>query len=81
MTKLLMDSLGGKSLALMIACISPASSAIDETLSTLHYATCANNIVNAPAVNLDARDKVIDASLSLCSNTYSHVIAALTTCE
>jgi len=54
-----MDSLGGKSLALMIACISPASSAIDETLSTLHYATCANNIVNAPAVNLDARDKVI----------------------
>ena len=54
-----MDSLGGKSLALMIACVSPASSAIDETLSTLHYATCANNIVNAPAVNLDARDKVI----------------------
>lgn len=53
-----MDSLGGKSLALMIACVSPASSAIDETLSTLHYATCANNIVNAPAVNLDARDKV-----------------------
>lgn len=43
----------------MIACISPASSAIDETLSTLHYATCANNIVNAPAVNLDARDKIV----------------------
>nr|XP_024401166.1 kinesin-like protein klp-20 isoform X2 [Physcomitrium patens] len=59
LTKLLMDSLGGKSLALMIACISPASSAIDETLSTLHYATCANNIVNAPAVNLDARDKIV----------------------
>ncbi|KAG0613248.1 hypothetical protein M758_6G087700, partial [Ceratodon purpureus] len=60
-----MDSLGGKSLALMIACVSPASSAIDETLSTLHYATCANNIVNAPAVNLDARDKVMHSFSTL----------------
>ena len=58
LTKLLMESLGGKSLALMIACVSPAASAVDETLSTLHYATCANNIVNAPSINLDSRDKV-----------------------
>ncbi|KAL3680266.1 hypothetical protein R1sor_023222 [Riccia sorocarpa] len=59
LTKLLMESLGGNSLALMIACVSPASSALDETLSTLHYGTCAKNIVNAPSVNMDARDKLV----------------------
>lgn len=69
-----MDSLGGKSLALMIACVSPASSAIDETLSTLHYATCANNIVNAPAVNLDARDKVIPIFFYMCSSSEVYLV-------
>jgi hypothetical protein len=48
LTKLLMDSLGGGSLALMVACISPAIGAVDETLSTLTYATRAKNIVNTP---------------------------------
>ena len=32
LTKLLMDSLGGNSLTLMIACCSPASNVIEETL-------------------------------------------------
>ncbi|CAM6048242.1 unnamed protein product [Sphagnum compactum] len=59
LTKLLMESLGGNSLALMIACVSSAASAVDETLSTLHYATCAKNIVNAPSINMDARDKIM----------------------
>lgn len=58
LTKLMMESLGGNSLALMIACVSPSSSALDETLSTLHYGTCAKHIINAPSVNMDARDKV-----------------------
>jgi hypothetical protein len=62
LTKLLMESLGGNSLALMIACVSSAASAVDETLSTLHYATCAKNIVNAPSINMDARDKVLRLS-------------------
>ncbi|BBN16782.1 hypothetical protein MPTK1_7g09250 [Marchantia polymorpha subsp. ruderalis] len=59
LTKLMMESLGGNSLALMIACVSPSSSALDETLSTLHYGTCAKHIINAPSVNMDARDKVV----------------------
>ncbi|CAM6120118.1 unnamed protein product [Calypogeia fissa] len=59
LTKLLMESLGGNSLALMIACVSPSASALDETLSTLHYGTCAKNIVNAPSVNIDARNKIV----------------------
>ncbi|XP_024527288.1 kinesin-like protein KIF17 [Selaginella moellendorffii] len=59
LTKLLMESLGGNSLALMIACISPAVTAVDETLSTLHYATCTKKIINVPTVNMDEKDKVI----------------------
>jgi len=47
LTKLLMDSLGGGSLALFVACCSPSASAVEETLSTLTYATRAKNIVNA----------------------------------
>ena len=50
LTKLLMDSLGGNSLALMIACCSPSSQHVEETLSTLSYATRAKNIRNKPMV-------------------------------
>ena len=50
LTKLLMDSLGGNSLALMIACCSPSAQHVEETLSTLSYATRAKNIRNKPMV-------------------------------
>ena len=50
LTKLLMDSLGGSALALMVACCSPAASALEETLSTLSYATRAKNIRNRPVL-------------------------------
>nr|AMS24259.1 kinesin OrphIII protein [Marsilea vestita] len=59
LTKLLMETLGGNSLALMIACVSPAASAVEETLSTLYYATCTKTIVNAPTINIDERDKAL----------------------
>jgi len=38
LTRLLQDSLGGRTKTLIIATISPASSNLDETLSTLDYA-------------------------------------------
>jgi hypothetical protein len=41
---LLMDSLGGNSKALMIACVSPSSFYFDETLSTMNYASRTMNI-------------------------------------
>lgn len=50
LTKLLMDSLGGNALALMIACCSPSAQHVEETLSTLSYATRAKNIRNKPMV-------------------------------
>ena len=53
LTKLLMDSLGGSALALMVACCSPAASALEETLSTLSYATRAKNIRNRPALQVN----------------------------
>ena len=47
-----MDSLGGSALALMIACCSPTGAHVEETLSTLNYATRAKNIRNRPVVQV-----------------------------
>lgn len=52
-TRLLQDSLGGNSYTVMIACISPADTNADETLSTLRYADRAKRIKNKPTVNAD----------------------------
>lgn len=54
-----MDSLGGQSLTLMIACISPAGEYLEETLSTLNYATRANNIRNRPVIQVDAKAQLV----------------------
>ena len=51
-----MDSLGGTSKALMIACVSPSHMYADETISTLNYATRTMNIKNKPVVQMDARE-------------------------
>lgn len=59
LTKLLMDSLGGTSMTLMIACVSPSSHYMDETISTLNYATRANKIQNKPMVQMDPKEQLI----------------------
>ncbi|KAJ1977155.1 hypothetical protein H4R34_003696 [Dimargaris verticillata] len=51
LTRLLQDSLGGNSQTLMIACVSPAESNLNETLNTLKYANRARNIKNQVSVN------------------------------
>ncbi len=43
-----------------IACISPASSCENESLSTLRYANRAKNIENAPVVKTDSKENVIN---------------------
>ncbi|KAM4544719.1 kinesin family member 4 [Odontesthes bonariensis] len=55
LTRLLQDSLGGNSHTLMIACISPADSNMEETINTLRYADRARKIKNKPIVNVDPR--------------------------
>ena len=44
LTRILQDSLGGNSRTTMIACVSPAESNYDESLSTVKYASRARNI-------------------------------------
>jgi len=50
LTRLLQDSLGGNSRTLLVACIGPARTSLDETLYTLSYATRACAITNVPEV-------------------------------
>ncbi|KMT06204.1 hypothetical protein BVRB_7g162740 isoform B [Beta vulgaris subsp. vulgaris] len=51
LTRLLRDSLGGKTKTCIIATISPSPHCLEETLSTLDYAYRAKNIKNKPEVN------------------------------
>ena len=59
LTMLLMDSLGGTSKALMIACVSPSTAYADETLSTLNYAMRTMNIKNKPVIQMDGNEQII----------------------
>jgi len=51
LTRLLQDSLGGRTKTCIIATISPARSNLEETLSTLDYALRAKSIKNKPELN------------------------------
>uniref|UniRef100_A0A8C9TMN5 Kinesin-like protein n=1 Tax=Scleropages formosus TaxID=113540 RepID=A0A8C9TMN5_SCLFO len=51
LTRILQDSLGGRTKTSIIATVSPASVNLEETLSTLEYASRAKNILNKPEVN------------------------------
>mmetsp|Transcript_4746 Transcript_4746/g.9155 ORF Transcript_4746/g.9155 Transcript_4746/m.9155 type:complete len:1670 (+) Transcript_4746:58-5067(+) len=58
LTFLLRDSLGGNSLTHIIACVSPASDAFGETLSTLKFAQRAKQIKNKAVINEDQTGNV-----------------------
>ncbi|XP_072280970.1 kinesin-like protein KIF11 [Pyxicephalus adspersus] len=51
LTRILQDSLGGRTKTSIIATVSPASINLEETVSTLEYANRAKNILNKPEVN------------------------------
>lgn len=51
LTRLLRDSLGGRTKTCIIATVSPNAHCLEETLSTLDYAQRAKNIKNKPEVN------------------------------
>lgn len=51
LTRLLQDSLGGRTKTCIIATVSPALVNVEETLSTLEYASRAKNIKNKPQMN------------------------------
>ena len=51
LTRLLQDSLGGRTKTCVVATVSPVRSNVEETLSTLDYALRARSIRNRPEVN------------------------------
>lgn len=51
LTRILRDSLGGKTKTCIIATITPSAYCLEETLSTLDYASRAKNIKNKPEVS------------------------------
>ncbi len=59
LTRLLQESLGGNSVTMMIAALSPADNNFDETLSTLRYASNAKQIKNTSKKNEDVTQQVI----------------------
>eukprot|EP00163_Fabomonas_tropica_P009886 TRINITY_DN1980_c0_g1_i1.p1 TRINITY_DN1980_c0_g1~~TRINITY_DN1980_c0_g1_i1.p1 ORF type:complete len:706 (+),score=228.59 TRINITY_DN1980_c0_g1_i1:721-2838(+) len=59
LTRLLQESLGGNSVTVMMAALSPADVNYEETLSTLNYANRAKNIVNASTKNEDENARVV----------------------
>lgn len=59
LTRLLQDSLGGKTKTSIIATISPGTEDLEDTLSTLDYAQRAKKITNKPEVNLKMSKKTL----------------------
>lgn len=59
LTRLLQESLGGRTKTSIIATISPASVNLEETLSTLDYAHRAKNITNRPEINQKLSKKAL----------------------
>jgi hypothetical protein len=59
LTRLLKGSLGGNHKTLMIACVSPSSTNVEETLNCLRYANRAKNIQNHAVVNVDATSALV----------------------
>mmetsp|Transcript_12382 Transcript_12382/g.18481 ORF Transcript_12382/g.18481 Transcript_12382/m.18481 type:complete len:1791 (+) Transcript_12382:2-5374(+) len=59
LTKLLRDSLGGNASTLMFANINPCDRNVNETVSTLRYASRAKKIKNKPKVNQNPKDALL----------------------
>ena len=59
LTRLLQDSLGGRTKTCIIAAVSPAKCNLDESLSTLEYAHRAKNIRNKPELNQKMTKKAL----------------------
>ncbi|XP_053864337.1 kinesin-like protein KIF12 isoform X3 [Malaclemys terrapin pileata] len=59
LTRLLAESLGGSGITLMVACISPSSRCLPETLRTLRFASRAKKITTKPVAHRVSREKLL----------------------
>ncbi|XP_019366815.1 PREDICTED: kinesin-like protein KIF12 isoform X2 [Gavialis gangeticus] len=57
LTQLLADALGGAGVTLMVACVSPSSRCLPETLSTLRYASRALRVPSRPVATRVSRER------------------------
>ena len=84
LTKLLMDSVGGASLCLIVACVTPTSKHREETLNTLQYATRAKRIVNRPRVQLDSSQSdyaMLQQELRVLRNENEYLRSIMVRCK
>ncbi|XP_037736336.1 kinesin-like protein KIF12 isoform X3 [Chelonia mydas] len=59
LTRLLAESLGGSGITLMVACISPSSRCLPETLRTLRFASRAKKVTTKPMAHRVSREKLL----------------------
>ncbi|KAK2712029.1 hypothetical protein QYM36_010905, partial [Artemia franciscana] len=59
LTRLLQDSLGGRTKTSIIATVSPSACNLEETMSTVEYAHRAKNITNKPEINQKLTKKAL----------------------
>lgn len=69
LTRLLKDSLGGTTKAMMISCVSPSYACYEETINTLKYSDRARSIKKKPKKNI----KEVDGHI----NQYKEIIGNL----
>ena len=75
LTTILKESLGGNSFSILIVCLSPSASDLDETVNTLNLATRAANISNRPSPNIRVTPLVALNALNLNPNIFLPISA------
>ena len=75
LTRLLQDSLGGRTKTCIIATVSPAKSNLEETISTLDYAFRAKNIRNKPQMSMISKKRLLREFTSEIEKLKSELIA------
>ena len=73
LTRLLRDSLGGRTKTCIIATVSPAVHCLEETLSTLDYAHRAKNIKNKPEVRCNSYLFIAPLDILTELTEFSHI--------
>jgi kinesin family member 11 len=75
LTRLLQDSLGGRTKTCIIATLSPAKSNLDQTISTLDYTFRAKNIRNKPQISQISKSRVLKDLAAEIEKLKSELIA------
>ena len=78
LTRLLQDSLGGRTKTCIIATISPAKCNLEETYSTLDYAIRAKSIRNKPEINQRmTRNSLLKEYIALIENLKADLLVCI----